>query len=565
LACGNELKEIIRREINTTHHTATSWTKKCGIGVFIALLVLGFVELVLRLASFDHVLREKRLYNPKISGFIGTYQFFIDTFYAPPGYIWMAAPNTAFTDRYGFRPPELPFNKEPGKIRIAFLGGSTTQGGYRPYPERAIRLLNRALGTNRYEALNVACSSYSIHQSLKAFDRWVLPRNPDAIFVYHGWNDVRVEGDGYSDREKDLLISEGGIPRLNNSRLIGKLRLTSLLSWFYQATDHTWPRQRVSFEDFEGGLNYLANQCAQQNIKMVVMVRPADDLNHLQLSPFAPGSLDEQHAARLFNATDAREIYGIKSERIAAIQRKVAENYIHVEMCDGLAIVSNLNARNEAGEFGEQVEIFRSDHCHLYEFGDELLAQQVAMSIAPQHGAAISNYIESAGYLMSMAAEFYNEDAPRESAWFIKRVMQLNSPDYTSSELNELLVQSTDKFEFADKFRAGRMGGSKENYEIRIKLLEECLQMRPFDYGVMVQIYLVSFSTGHGDEAAKYMSIFTPIRSDHERDWLLYTLESHVTGNRLQDARKTAEKLLVFEPQNELARSVLVHGLPPVP
>lgn len=541
---------------------SNSWAFKSVFGLLAALTLITIVELSLRVSNFHHERRQKVLWNPKVTGFWGTSQFFLDTFHSPPGYLWVSQANTPYTDRFGFRLPELSFEKAPDKIRVAFLGGSTTQGGYRPYPERAIRILNDALGTNRYEALNVACSSYSLHQSIKAFERWVLPRDPDIVFVYHGWNDVKIAPDGFSDREKDHSLDAAAKPWIRLPIELSALKLTGLLARLYERTDRTWPRQRVSFDNFSTGLHKMAKTCAKQNIRMIIMARPSQREDKLGLPPFEPDSTAEQHMMKNYGTVDPVISYKKQANQITQIQRSIAADYDHVDLCDGEAIIAQQVDRENNGEFGESVHVFREDDCHLYEFGDEFLAQQVAITVAPEHRSAISNWIASPEYLMKMAHEFYVEESPREAHWFLSQLITQTTDPKQLTNLQHLARQAEARFSFADKFRAGRSGGSSNDYETKVKLLKECLQERPFDYGVMLQIYFVCFAMSHGEDAASAMSIFTPIRPDHERDWLFFTLESHVTGKRLHDAQTTARKLLQMDPQNELALGIMQYGLP---
>ncbi len=519
------------------------------------LVLFGALEGILRLTGFQHQPREKTLWKPTISGFVGTYEFYLPTEFAPPGYIWISQANTPFTDRFGFRRPEIPFEKPPGKIRVAFLGGSTTHGGYRPYPERAIRLINDAIGENRYEMLNVACSSYSTHQSVKALERWALPRNPDIVFVYHGWNDMWVAGDGFADQEKDALLSLTGESRLVMPGWLRAPRLTGLLGKLAEVAGGPWPRQRVAFDDFSANLETMARQCAETGARMFVMIRPKQREQGFVTHPWDPNTL--LYAQQTFQTTNAYELYRAQSEEIIARQRAVAERHPHVQACDGNAEVLRILERSDAGEFGENVPIWYPDNCHLLDFADEFLAQYVALTIAPEHAEAISNRIASLAYAIGMAEELLREDAPREAAWYVARARERN-PDATQSVyLDQLQVQAEAYFEFADLFRTGRWGGSDPDFESKIAKLKRCLEIRPGDYGVMLQIYRVCIYMNRLEEAAEAMAGFQPQSAQHRLEWLSFMLESHLQGQRWRPARRVAEELVQMQPQHPLAREVL--------
>jgi hypothetical protein len=535
--------------------TTPRWYKKLALAVFMPVLLLGLVEAGLRIASFSHEPRVKTLWKPTVSGFRGTFEFYLPTEFSPPGYIWLSQPNSPYTDRYGFRLPEIPFEKPADKIRVAFIGGSTTHGGYRPYPERAIRLINDALGTNRYEMLNVACSSYSTHQSLKALERWALPRKPDIVFVYNGWNDMWVAGDGFSDKDKDALLSITGESRLRMPAVLRKLRLTGLLGKVAESVGERWPRQRVSFEDFDANLESMARLCAEAGVKMIAMIRPEQReenfVHHLMEEPTAT------YAREAFGTTNAYALYKAQSDRIIAIQRSFADRHAHVTACDGWQVGMNMLDRNAAGEFGENVPIFQSDNCHFLEFPDELLAQQVALTIAPEHAEAISNHINSLAYDLAMAEELIREDAPRESIWFLDRAEKRNPDPETAGRIATLRAQAEANFELVDLFRTGRWGGDDPVFESKIAKLKRCLQIRPTDYGIMIQIYRVCIYMNRMEEAAAALSGFQPQNQQQQYEWMNFSMESHVQGKRWRQARRMAEQLIKMNPSHPLASQVL--------
>ena len=277
--------------------------KKLSFSILFTILFFSVIEIALRGLKFQYEPRKKLLWKPTVSGFVGTYEFYIPTHFEPPGYIWVSAPNTPLTDRYGFRRPEIPYAKPPGKIRVAFLGGSTTQGGYRPYPERAIRLLNNAMGTNIYEMLNVACSSYSTHQSLIALKRWVLPRDPDIVVIYHGWNDIMVQSDGFSDHVKDVLltVNKGPLGRLLSN--VRRLRIAQLVGKVVDAADRSWPEQRVPFDRFVSNLKKMVKMCAEKGAHVVIVIRP-----ECQRRPLPPlDEVGQAHYSRMYGTTN-REV-----------------------------------------------------------------------------------------------------------------------------------------------------------------------------------------------------------------------------------------------------------------
>lgn len=500
---------------------------KVLLAVLATVLFLGATELVLRMARFQYTPRERILWMPTVAGFDGTFEYRLQTAFEPPGYIWRTERNTAYTDANGFRNPPLPLRKEPGKIRIAFLGGSTTQGQRHAYPERTIRIMNDALGTNRFEALNVACSAYSTHQSLLALQRWVFDRNPDMVCVYHGWNDLAQADDGYSDAEKDALFGvsqkAGDWKRLLSARF----RLVQGLAWLVDSADRSWPRQRVPPARFESNLRSIARLCAQHGKYLVIFTRP----------PLAQtGRPDDMH------------------EPCVQIQRRVASSESNARLFDASAVVGHLQERMKAGEFGPEVQINQPDASHLRPLGEQLLAEQLALFVAPEHADHIGQYIAGVDYRVATARELLGELMPREAAYYLRNVLA-QEPGHPMAQ--SLLTEAISQFEFEDLFWQGCWGGSDTVYESKLAKLKRCLEMRPSDFGVCMQIANVCFNMDHAGDAADAMANFNPANPTDRYRWYWYTFSSHVAAQRRSQAIRYARLCLELDPNDADARAFL--------
>ena len=93
--------------------------------------------------------------------------------------------------------PELPQERRPGALRVAFLGESSCAGtGSEPvladdetWPWQVTADLQSALG-KPVELLNAAASAYTSYESLGRLWARVRFYRPDVLVVYHGWNDL---------------------------------------------------------------------------------------------------------------------------------------------------------------------------------------------------------------------------------------------------------------------------------------------------------------------------------------------------------------------------------------
>lgn len=95
----------------------------------------------------------------------------------------------------GFRGPELEVPKPAGRLRIAFLGGSTTFCAEAPsaelvWPNLMVAGLRRLYPELDVDLVNAGCAGYSTRESLLNLEHRVAPLQPDVIVIYHGTNDL---------------------------------------------------------------------------------------------------------------------------------------------------------------------------------------------------------------------------------------------------------------------------------------------------------------------------------------------------------------------------------------
>lgn len=521
--------------------------KKIAFAALAALLALGAAEAALRWIGFAYAPRQPTLWVPTVAGFKGTYEFYVPTQLAPPDYVWLAKPNTPYTDRRGFRLPELPDHKEPGKIRIAFLGGSTTQGGYRPYPERTVAILNAACGTNRYEALNAACSSYSTHQSLVVLQRLVFALQPDLVCLYHGWNDAQIQEDGFRDDQKDAAANRSG-PPARWTRLPRRARLFQAMGWLIDRFRN--PEPRVPPERFRANLERFAELCAQHGVPGLVFVRPPW---RREPPPALSPAMTAYYSARYDVAGD-RAWQEREHAEYAGIQREVAARD-GLGLFDASATVDALESRRQAGEFGPDVRIYQPDGLHLAPFGEQRLAEALALQLAGQHAEQVRNYVASAGYLADLARGSLDEMLPFDAAWYAQAAAQADPA--RQPEMTACRTQAEALFEFTRLFEEARWGGTDPVFASQLAKLRRCLELRPHDRGVPIQILRLCTYNARPDLAADALQGFQPTNREDFLMWKGLVFASHVEAQRWDAAAQTAREALAVDPANEAARAYL--------
>lgn len=118
-----------------------------------------------------------------------------------PSYAWSIEPGTyrstggpILVNSLGLRGAEIERPKPDGRLRIVVLGGSSTfnydAAEGRTWSVRLEAALGRALGGD-VEVINAGTPGYSTYQSSLRLDEQLIGLEPDAVLVYHLWNDLK--------------------------------------------------------------------------------------------------------------------------------------------------------------------------------------------------------------------------------------------------------------------------------------------------------------------------------------------------------------------------------------
>lgn len=171
-------------------------------------------------------------------------------------------PSGLVTNQFGFRGPEIPFEKPPRTIRIAFLGASTTidQHNYpHAYPEYVGHWLNlwaQAQHLNvKFDIINSGGSGYHSEDTMVRFQNEVLPLQPDIAIYYEGANQfwpgsIVNRKDRLLFHRPTMIVSVPAITRY--SAFIADLIMAYNKILFVNAKEPTKPAYTI---EFPGSLN----------------------------------------------------------------------------------------------------------------------------------------------------------------------------------------------------------------------------------------------------------------------------------------------------------------------
>jgi lysophospholipase L1-like esterase len=107
----------------------------------------------------------------------------------------------------GFRGPELDMPKPPGRVRIAFLGSSTTfcaevSDNFHTWPHLVTEAIRRAYPWADVDYVNAGVPGYTVLATQRNLDLRVKPLQPDIIVIYEGHNDISFD-------TRDLARAQG--------------------------------------------------------------------------------------------------------------------------------------------------------------------------------------------------------------------------------------------------------------------------------------------------------------------------------------------------------------------
>ncbi len=197
---------------------------------------------------------------------------------------------TAFNSM-GFVGNEFEYSKPKNIIRVACIGGSTTERGYPAITEYQLNSLFK--DTLRFEVLNFGVSGWTSANSLINFVLNVRDFNPDFVIIHHGWNEGKVRNtpkelfrNDYSHaltyfHEPEIIDK---IPlRLSVLYRILKNKFTHTPDWMFlgdattlknrEQTAQTYERKEELIP-FRRNIETIISLCMLSNTKVVLSTQP---------------------------------------------------------------------------------------------------------------------------------------------------------------------------------------------------------------------------------------------------------------------------------------------------
>ena len=194
-------------------------------GALAARLILLAVSILVALLAIEGAVRVRQYMK------YGTTAVVLNAYvYDPKSDLWVPGPQMnrkqIQLDSGGFRNPELENPKPENRIRLAFLGASTTfcaevSSNETTWPHLVARELSKRYRGVTFDYVNAGVPGYVVERSLRNLRLRVAPLRPDFILYYEAANDFAKDSRelaaraGYYNEKWDQ--PPGGLARVSNA------------------------------------------------------------------------------------------------------------------------------------------------------------------------------------------------------------------------------------------------------------------------------------------------------------------------------------------------------------
>jgi lysophospholipase L1-like esterase len=168
---------------------------------------------------------------------------------------------------------EIPFEKEPGEVRILFLGDSVTFGWMLRHDETFVYLAEEEL-RSRFPGVSITCINagvpgYTSFQGWRFLETEGFGFEPDLVVLNFGFNEMASWGGGLGDFEQYELWKS-----LQPPGLLARSRVLQLL-WRVRFAPDPYvgaPRPRLQTEEFRTVLARIEAAASARGVDLLVLI-----------------------------------------------------------------------------------------------------------------------------------------------------------------------------------------------------------------------------------------------------------------------------------------------------
>lgn len=271
----------------------------------------------------------------------------------------------------GFRGPDITAPKPDGRIRIAFLGGSTTfcaevSSNEATWPHLVTEALRQEWPEREFDYVNASVGGFGTKQSLDKLRADVQVLDPDIVVIYHATNDLTSNS--------RVLARAQGYQSQNVEQRKSWLAQYSVAWDLIEKNLIIWTRQ-----------NQITTEKFQLDLELPALSKPfKTDLASLVTASFEIADL----VAIATFSTQLRPSQSLKRQREAAVTSLYYMPYMTPQTLIEAFAAYNDVMENVAGETGAVAILGEHsipgdtthfvDSVHLTDAGSRLMAQRVA-------------------------------------------------------------------------------------------------------------------------------------------------------------------------------------------
>lgn len=210
-------------------------------------------------------------------------------------------------DSRGFRSPELDVPKPAGRVRLAFLGGSTTfcaevAGNENTWPHLVFEGLRAAHPEVSLDYVNASAGGYATDSLLVDLEKRVLPLEPDVIFVYEATNDLTKDTRAIAEAQ-GLYTGQGEVEDWLTRHSLAWLLLKKNIAYRARVREDALSRGPLVFDPTE-----LAREAFRDRLR-VLITRAQEIAPVVVLLTFTQRTRERQSAAELLAASSSSLYY----------------------------------------------------------------------------------------------------------------------------------------------------------------------------------------------------------------------------------------------------------------
>ena len=280
-------------------------------------------------------------------------------------------------NKYGFRGPNYAFDKPAGTLRIAVLGESSAfcynSAEDKSWPGALRIKLERRLHMP-VEVVNLALPGFDIFNSKVNYMAYGLAFHPDAVIVYHTWNDMK----GFRALEEVPYWPRGPIAnkplwqRIARGTQIGRRARNVTFAVTGHQLESKYRAEKGSGARSDRELNPKSYAWEERNFRDIVMLAASDGVLPIlvtQATLVTRETIDKPEVQAALLST---------SRAVGMTLPRVADTWIKVSaLVESVARETDSVFVDGYGAVPHDVK-YLEDHVHLWDAGSEVLAEAIA-------------------------------------------------------------------------------------------------------------------------------------------------------------------------------------------